>query len=521
MVLKWLIWILALFLVVLSVRAYTTVVTAQDAANYTTEYNNTNIYTTDGFLIYAFTGLDAAEDYVWLLQGIDESGVGFQALGIKFHSGGTTDTIIFTGQDFDRGDGTVYSGPARVIDNYGNELGRHYLLPGCFLPASTNCGPDGFPWILDGTATNPEDDRFIIGKLAHLEEINSEGSYFHPIFDQQVVMIPEGDHTFIHYRADIPGTDEYAIMNVNDPTVLYRFVIDDFITYNIDVRCCSVITSSQPENSFMVLNTNGEDLGFVNVIQADAAFNQPTSGDNPFTVSLPLGAFDYVRTDNVGAHVTDGESTLLISRGGTQEWGLSSNQDEVVVATNLNFELQSRTLQIFNSSYVNHTLEDSILGVLDTADYAFAIRRHDFFEVTGSPVSAQLDWFIAPTETNLQNINFADRRFEVQHTYLAFVPDVGETTGLQQRVENSISGIGLDTPFGRGIGLVFLILVGFMFLGRRQVRGIVPYGLTFIVIGGVWIGIGMSDTLTTLLFGVSAIILIFLMINARSNRSSV
>ncbi len=515
--LKWIIWLL-LILALIMVRVDN--VRAQAAATYTHEFNSTNLYTNDGQLTYHFTNLDANANYVWLLQGIDENGIGIQALGMKFFTGGTSATIQWIDDDFDRGNGTLYSGPARVIDNFGNRFGPHYLLPGCLIAAVTNCGPDNIDWVQDGTAENPEDDRFVIGRVAHIEDENVEG-WFHPLRDHNVVMIVEGDFTFLHYRADVPSTDEYAIMRMSDSTVLARFIIADLITYNTHVGL-TVLTARQPENNFIVLNTSGEQLGFINRVQEDAAFNQIGSGDNPFTLTLGLGAYDYIRTDNVGAHVTDGESVLLIGSGGRNEWRLFSNQDEVRVATNINLDLHTQTVEIFDDGFRNHTLIDDIGGAIDTADYDFTKRRSDFYEVQAQPVAVALDWLIAPVVSNLEDIGgLTNRRFIVSHDYVTFVPNAQESQDLRQRIENNISGIGFDTTFGRGLALVLMIMVAFIALGRRHVRGIIPYGLTFIIIGGVWIGVGMSDPLTTILFGVSSLVMVFLMINARSNRSSI
>lgn len=508
---KYLLGIAAVLVAVFAMNPATA--SAQDAANYTAEFSATNFYANDALLGYHFTGLDTTADYVWLLQGIDENNDPIQALAMKFHSGATTASPIWSGEqgDFDRGDGTLYTGAARVIDNFGNELGRHYILAGCSDSLSLACGYPGLDWQFNLTAVNGIASRFVIGKNMNTTDLNAD-NYFHPYKNQNAVITQQGGITFLHYSATTPGTDELRIRDTNTGDVVLRIEIADLVTYNTDVRN-SVLTPWHVNASFVVLNTAGSELSFINDRQEVAAFNQVGSGDNPHTAIIEYGAYDYHRYTSGGTWVNDGESILLVNNNRPAEWEIKNNQDQISESGQLRLELESHTEAIWDSRFLDHKLEDSVEGVQDTDNYAFQRRRNDVYTVSGvSQVGVVTTWSITPTVHNAVAAALAHRRFEVDFTY-----EISNVVAVADRVEEVLNGFGMDTPLGRGLAMLVIMGVVIIAVAKQGAKGIIPFGMIYLAVGGAWLALGLGDAITTILFGISAVVLIFLMINSRKS----
>ena len=494
------------------------IASAQAPENYSAEYSSTNFYANDVPLAYYFSGLDVNTHYSWLLQAVNSDGSTGQAFEWKSSEGSATATVIWSGSagDFDDVDGLVYEGALRVIDSWGRVQGTHYTTSGCSDTLDVQCGFAKPDWLYNGTAINPAGQRFGIGKRGWvLRDLNSE-NYFHTIKEPGLVTYAKGDVMLLHYSAGISaGTDRYHIYSLDDSSVVARYEIDDFITYNTDVRN-SVLTPWHVSESFMVLNTDGSFLPFINQVQESAAFKQGASYDNPFELDLEYGAYDYEQRSSVDIYRADGESVFFISQGAPVEWAIKNNQNSIGEAGNLRVELESSTEAIYNGSYSDHLLSDTDLGVVDAADYAYQVRRHYAYQVSGvAQTGVVATWGIYPVFLNQSVAGFANRRFEVDLTY-----DISNAMLVSDRVENTLAGFGMDSPLGRGLGMLLLMGVGMLFIARHGARTIIPFGLIYLVVGGGWLALGLGDTITTVLFGITAIFVIFIMINSRKSEGS-
>lgn len=499
----------AILLVVVLVAMVANVrpVFAADPANYDVEYSVTNFYTTNGGVIYHFTNLDPATQYVWLLQGIDENAIGFQALGMKQFSGGATATITWQWGlgDFDRGDGTAYTGAARVVDSFGNEVGRHYLYSGCGSTAGQACVI--YDWPAAG-GVNAQDHRIGIGLRFHQLARNTDG-WFHPYKDASAVLTKQGETTILHYRFDpaiIPTTDEYRIYELATGDLMYTFALQDLYEYNDDDRR-SILGVSTQAKSFVVLSTNGVLPAFINHAENATAWG---NGDNPHTAYFDVGAYDYERTNAAGANVDDGESVFLVGVANT-EWNIRNSQDNIGESQIMRLELETYSEGIWSSGYLDHELDDSLMGNLDSADYAYQLRRSDTFTVFGvSTDDVVVTWGIFPTLTNMTTAILAERRFEVDFTYA-----ISNFISPQDRIESTLNGLGMDTPLGRGIALLVVMLGVMLLAAKRGAKGLVPFALIFLFVGGAWLTVGLGDGLTAVLFAISAVVVLFMLVNNR------
>ena len=494
------------------------IASAQAPENYNAEYSSTNFYANDVPLTYHFSGLDTATSYSWLLQAINSDGSTGQAFEWKTSLGSATATVTWSGSggDFDDVNGLVYEGALRVIDSWGQTQGIHYTTAGCSDTLDVQCGFAKPDWLFNGSAINPAGQRFGIGKRGWvLRDLNDE-DYFHTIKEPGLVTVDRGETIFLHYSAgaSVP-TDRYYIYSMEDSSVLAQFQIQDLIDYNTDVRN-SVLTPWHVTESFVVLNTDGSFLPNMNQIQESAAFEQGGSFDNPHKLDLPIGAYDYEQRTSVNIFRNDGESVLLVSAAAPVEWAISNNQNSVGEAGNLRVELESATEAIYDGSYSDHRLDDSVLGIVDAADYEYQNRRHYAYQVSGIAQDGVVaTWSIYPVFLNQSVAGLVNRRFEVDLTY-----DISNAMLVSDRVENTLAGFGMDSPLGRGLGMLLLMAVGMLFVAKNGGRTIIPFGLVYLVVGGGWLALGLGDTITTVLFGITAIFIIFIMINSRKSEGS-
>lgn len=507
-------------------------VSAQDPANYTWEYGATNFYTDDAILAYQFTGLDSATDYVWQWQGLNFDGSVAQAIGQpKFFSGGTGVIVQWKGEDGDfdygaanqdREDNTVsligertWRGPARVIDNQGNILGTHFMWPGCSDALSNSCGlgvaaPD---WNVTGTANNSLTNRFGVGMDFNLHDENVDG-WFHEVDRPGAVTTPVGEWTLLHYRISAaPGFDELRFYNLNSSTILLNLELQDFIDYNTDVNN-ALLTPWHVTESFIVLNTAGTALRFINQVQEIASFKSPGAGDNPFIALFQKGAYDYERTSSIGVNVADGESVWLVTDGGL-EWNVTTGQQIVVELGRLNVELETLTETVWDSGFNDHIVVDSEVGTLDTDDYVYLRRRPFNFQVGGVETEgAVVTWSILPTMSNMSTATLSERHFEATYTY-----DI-DALQLTDRVEGTLIGYGLNTTLGRSLALIIILVVAMVVAASFGAAGLIPFGLIYIAGGGIWMALGLSDPLTLLLFSITAILILYMMFQSRKKQGA-
>lgn len=489
---------------------------------YFSEYSATNFYSFDGILSYHFSDLQAGTEYSWLLQGVNSDGSVGQAFTWKPHTGSTSVTVTWEGSegDLDTIDGTLYAGALRVIDNFGRVVGKHYTLPGCNLILSVACKNTGIDWIVNGTAVNLETQRFGIGDHRFpLQPLNSD-NYFHPTETHSIVTTTFGDVTYLHYRLfGAALNDQIRLYDMAAGTLAYTFQVSDLIDYQVDDRN-SVLTPQYTEDSFVVLNTSGGVLPYIYKRENDTAFENAGSLDNPHETILFHGAYDYTLTNNLGTWIADGESVALVTEGGAVEWDVNVGQSNVAEAGFVSVELETASQRIYTSGYIDHLLSDSVEGVIDTANYAFQTRRHSAYQVSGvAAEDVETVWSISPIILNQELAGLGQRSFSVSATYDILGAAAISELDVGSRIENTLTGFGMDTPLGRGLGMLLIMGVVMLAVAKRGGRSIIPFGLVYLAVGGGWLALGLGDTITTVLFGITAIFVIFIMVTSRKSET--
>lgn len=502
---------LVVFVAVVAVffGANTVGVSAAAAGDYHAEFSSTNLYGGDNLLIYHFTGLDPDSDYVWLLQGVSISGGPNEALGLRFLDGDgatTTHTITFDYQDFNNQNGTIFSGPAQVIDNFGNVVGKHYILGMCADDSYEHCGEQ--EWSNPG-GENGVDNRVLVRKPEYGQMIQNVDGWFHEYDNSAFVTVGKGDYLILHYLYDpaiVPTDEIYQIYDIATSALLYRFYLDDLYTYNDDVRRVTLGETIQTYN-FVILTTNGVTPDWINHDQNAEAW---TLGDNPHSASFEYGVYDYERTTAGGASIDDGESVFIVSKGGRTEWAIGGKQESIGAGNDIRLVVESKTEAVWTDGYLDHELNDTQEGSMDGDNYAYSPYRTTSYPVGIIEGFETSVWVIYPTTTNMTTASLSERRFFFEHDYA-----ISSSMLIVDRVEDTLEGFGFDTPMGRALAMLLLMVVIMLFMSSRRVRGFVPFALAFLFIGGGWLIIGLGDGLTSVLFGISAVVVIFLLIQHR------
>lgn len=457
--------------------------------DYSYTYTSTNVYT-NGTLIYLFTGLDTTTQYTFTLQLLDESGSIQTEIGSSIIGPGvTTDSVAF---DFRNGFEQSY-GPMRVIDQFEQTLGEHFVAP-AFLDS----------WLGDAGVTDNENKQGI-GDVPYTE-LNPD--YHHPNTDHGAVLTRVGDWTLLHYRTDgtAPPFDRFIkLFDLSTHTEVAEFSVDELFAYNREVT--DTLGISVEGLSYVVLNTDGSTLPFINEPQDDAAFSG--SYTNPHTLNVSAGVYEYARYTGASAFVSFGESVWIVSDASdVDEWSVTAKKISVVDGGSQCALLREKSAAIW-AGYSAQLLEDSNFGTLDDTDYAFnTFRQHCFEAGTTSP--ATLTWtrealaFVEPT------IDVADFSFIMTDTYE--ISTVGTSQAIDV-INDGLANFGLDTTLGNLVAMMIGMLA-LMLITKNPFVAMIG----FLGIGGFFILSGLATPLTKILFAGSALFAVILFVRSLSNK---
>lgn len=454
------------------------------AANYSVDSTPINFYA-DSFAVVYLSGLDVTADYIWFVQGMNPvTNQPQESLHVEYSSGSATATIALSGVQILKSDGTPWVGPVRIADNFGQVIWKGFIGP-----VTT----------ADWRANNGSANVGIGYNLPTLD-VDAAG-WFHPVDQHEMVTVPAGDWTLLHFQyalGSLPTTDEVRVYEIANGTLIGTFPVTDLIEA-ITPDGTAQPTTTLNVNSFVVLNSSTDTLAFIDAGEDSTAW----TGDNPQELGIDYGAFDYEITTAGGANVSDGQSVFMVSRSNFN-WRISSKRTQVTPGGTLSFDLVSLTEGVQDSSYGDQELDDSIIGSIDTADYAWTAVRSDSFTVDSLPVQNGLvTWTVLPTVTNMTTAVLGERTFTVELAY--FITD---GLSLNDRFTNTLVGIGFDTQFGRTLALCILLLGTMVFARSQNAKGTAAFGFIYLFVGGGWILLGLADTLTTLLFSLGALVVL-------------
>lgn len=462
---------------------------ASASVQYDWEYNAVNLYNCYP-IIYEFSSLDVSRANTWWLYTVDPSdGSLLQKLGFRQSIGSTTATEEFGGCSLDTTltDDAIlypenYTGPLAIVDNNGTILGRH------FVTNYPTYGDNLFSsdWFVNGNTT--VNDKQVVGtdnvygfcQNPVYAPLNVDG--WQHTFKPCTVVTTVGDYAILHYQIDPlysgPTTDRLLFFLIPDVTVQLTIYIDDIIDFQT-TSGYSVPYASRPESwySFIILNTDGQPLPFVNNQRAASTF---TTGNNPTIASFDPGVYNYSR--NNGGWISDGESVWIVSNDPNgQEWTLDAAVGQIGESGRQMLIARASSQGVWESYHGYQQVADSISGYSDTNIYAFSTARSHSYTVAGSAtddVTAQ--WINRASAINSGLATPAEMEFEVQAIF-----DISHQVTLEENLNTVIGNLGLDSDSGRAALLMIILFVGM--LGVAAFTGLRGSVFSYLI---VWTGLG-------------------------------
>jgi len=467
-------------------------------------------YYSDESLVYAFSGLDTTVAYQWDLQVLNSNGMVLQTLFTVKSTGSATAALSFGNI---ASDGRVWpvglTAPLRVVDNFGQVLGYHFIAP----------APDS-DWTT-GVGINDADHKTVIGSTYQLP-VDSILNNHHQILDPSTVTTRQGEYSLLHYRADAvnPSQDIIEISNMADATSLCDVAISELSDYNQG----PLASGQNPLTRYVVIETAGILRSWLPIGQiATASF----ASCNPMWQYVPAGSYDYRRSDEIiPGQSAIGESVWLVSQGPASspgpgidlhrdawlEWTTQSRSVDVVVSGQNTITLTARTEGIWDA-WLDQEL-DSV--ALDTSDWDSQRIRQFRIAVSATPEAQKMViWQLIPSSLNYLDIGSAGQYgFQQRDAYRIFVG--AGTQSLETGVDSLRAGLGIDNDEGTLLLFLAMATLAFGFLFFLRAPGII-YAVALITIGGGFLLIGWFSPLISLLVGMILLFMVFLILRGSGN----
>jgi hypothetical protein len=514
--------VIAIFAVMVGMAVFVSRANAQAAAVYSWEYDNQNFYQEYG-LTYRMTGLTIGAEYQWQFQQLDDNGLVVDVIATRSLTATATSETIHI-NNFEFPDNTF--APLKVIDNYGNILTKHY-----FAPEFPNF-PGAFEWE-QSNGNTLENEKQSPGALFNTGPCTSPpynetliNGWQHTGVACSVATLPNG-YMLLHYRMDTAdyGSGYVIQMHQISPEVqdIYTFEIDEMVDYNRTGHNTFFSAGSQQTHNFVVLNTSGEPLNFIDG-QASLAF----TGDNPMRVSFDPGAYACTREDSVGAWVSDCESVMLVSNDPQgNEWSLDFVNGTVAPDGTQIGRFGQSTSQIHTAYSGGSTFSDSLNGVLDLTVYPFSTLRAFAYTIDASAVDGTVvtgTWTLVPATLPTQLANPDQMFFTARRKADIGVPTytVGEVdfgSGLREILIQT----GFDTAAGQITLFIVLVVLGSGLFWFFHIPAIV-HSVWYLFVGGlllmVVIGNDVASGLFVILFTITAPLIALYGIMGRNGEGS-
>ena len=500
--------------------------------SYTWAYSHTNMYSANP-VVYEFSGLDPNYSYEWTISEADwKTGEPVNVIG-RLSTVGVSTTAWAAGAGVNGISWpTNYTGPVVVTDNYGNTLGQHFLAP-AVENASTPTD-----WETD-TANTSEDEKQTPGIAYNLVPCrnpayaseNPDG--WHHTYLPCSTQVQQGDYWILHYRTD--GSTRYGLDDridfqlVPNSTTAFTIDLDDVMDFN-DGGWSTGLTELHYE-SFVVFSTTDDELAFVDYTKADTDFNE---AGNPYRADFDYGVYSCFREDSTATWISDCESVLIISKNrpnidltvdalgsltdGTfsttlinTEWEMRAIIDQITVNGTQTVQFEQATEEVWDSYHGSFELISFQYGTLDNNIYQYAPQRTYGYSVGPSLAEDLLSWTVQASTLATNLASASDMEFVLYDTYL--VVEEGQFTEI---IKFYLDKWGLTTPFGNMVAFISLLLISFVLFGgwvfamgmpamyRYFVQMMIYFG-----VGGFWLGLGLSNGLTTVIFIVGGMVIVF------------
>lgn len=502
------IFILAAIITLLAIPAQKT---ALAAPPYDYDYGATNVYNTFD-LTYSFSNLDPDLTYIWYIYMVDPvTGFRTDQLASRVHlPDGVTTTALWvygasTPDKYPKG----YSGPLQVIDHYGNILGRHYVTPSPFAFGAVEpwTNPDWY----DTSGNTDRDEKQLIAPENVLAgecqsplyaAINADG--WHHTKTPCTVLTQQGDYALLHYIIDFnlypAGTDDFITINGITTGSLNIIVFDDIVEYSTGGNG----TFSSPGGiSFLVLNTAGTTLPFIDQTLSDASF---VSGDDPHTLDMDSGVYSCERNETAFAWISDCESVWIVSEDPDgMEWGIEAGAENVGENGTQIVTTTAVTEEVWNAYHGFQEVEDIVSGYNDSTVYSFRTQGiHTYTVASTAQAAVEVTWTQRATllATNLSTEE--EMEFIVSDFY-----NIEVVRTIEEAAEEVLCNFGMCTDLGRNAALMIVLFFSLMMIAFIPIlnKQIYAYLISWTAAGGIFTLAGFATSLGTIMFTIATIAL--------------
>lgn len=456
------------------------------------DFNVVNLYT-NNILIYFFEGMTEDDNFLVFLERLNDDGEYVDSIQARVviadASGEANISWSETQETWDSDD----QYPMRVVDDFGNILGYHFLSP----------EPDDSWGTLIGDGDEP--DKLCIGGCIYNAETGNSNHHESSlsVADQNKILTFENDYTLMHYRCDHTNQDaddKVQVSNIESGTVVFEAMVSELIEYNApddsfgDGYAC---------NTFVVLSTNGEQPPFINEDQdSDASW----SLDNPHTADFPVAGYSYARVDDgMGdAVIREGMSVWgVTSKADREHWTVESRNAEITADDQNRAIRRAKDENLFNA-FPEMELTDSALGIIDGADHSFFTFRQDYYDVSPIPSNnVVLAWTL---EADDLHYGQTTSEYQLEATSIYDVVGVPAQPSRGELLREVQAENGLDTDVGSLALFLVLGLALFIFMAWIGARKPQVFALAYIALSGMFILTLNTTTFSAFIIGISAIV---------------
>lgn len=321
---------------------------AQAPQTYTSSYNTTNFYANYA-LQYSLTNLSTSTEYTWSVQLLNEDDtVSETVFGYTFGPGATSTSFSFSNWPTDE------TRPVRVVDQYGQVLGRHFLAP---IPHDDWHGTAG----VNATSTK-------IGIGAAPYTALSSNDYHHDPSAPDGVTTKVGDYTLFHYNCSGGcGTDRLQAKIIGTADTVFTLSLAQIVSYNIGTGWTGSTSSSL--SNFIVLNTGASRPIWVDAVKDAASFTGGTGISNPHKLNITTPqALAYAKVNASDVLVNRGESLWLITDASSDfEWQVKVKKKVISASKLQTLSIRAKSETIWNGFY-DKSVYDSCLGAFVSDD---------------------------------------------------------------------------------------------------------------------------------------------------------
>ncbi len=494
--------------------------------DYTVNWNITNFYDTDT-LAFVFTGLDVSSSYRWTVQMVDtNNGEPFIDVGHYTHVPGTASDGFIIGPGSSPiltslGDWPFeFTGPVQVKDNWGQIIFKGFLAP----------HPDlYFPGAWEsGTGNNAYVDKVVAGRATHVSpvfnavynDVNADGWHYQKNrFSGNSIIVD--DFGLMHFNLDcatfVAGgytTERFKIYTFAG-TEIADIHLNELLNYQQQDTAwppasCTASNSSQFE-SFVVLNTSGDELPFINNTRANLIF---TAGANPHTLDIAPGAYYIQKRDAADAHVADGEAPLLITENGNGvEWSIEIGSGTVSAGGNQTMIFKASTVSLWDNYHGASLCQDNSVTWQDLTTYSFTTARPYSNLVAGSPVDNDfIECVVNPLTIGTVTMTATHAQVIYESPFYDVI--AGAQT-FDESINQLISAAKLNTENGKNLVFVIILALGILLVTAIPVarKNTFTYLIVWTGIGGAWVVAGPATALGITMWALITVVLWLLVLS--------